>query len=239
MKNSNGKTISSIDQIQPDLIRLGFALYGKSSKHDPDLEKTILRVCSFFPDEIKIYKILISVVLELSNLVHVERLKSLADCLDHHSDESIRTKLGLLILCERMIESGDKRFLSLNRNLVQSLKIHLSKLKEFLSDFEDPYLIQKQGLDQQLSELGLKCARIEKSDSKKHLTRDLILAQNRWLRFRVLIGSNYRADVLYLQSTGQYSTRYEIWKALGSSQETVYRICAELSSYQGLQFTLV
>jgi len=239
MKNRTEKSILTIDQMMPDLIRLGFSLYGKPSKHEPDLEKTIIKVCSFFPDEIKIFKILISVVLELSSLVHVERLKSLVEDLDQYSDASIRTKLGLLILSSRLIESGDKRYLPLNRKIVQGLKNHSDKLKELLSDFEDPYLIQKQGLDQQLSLFGIKCARIEKSDSKKHLTRDLIVAQNHWLRFRVLIGSNYRADVLYLQSTGKYSTRYEIWKALGSSQETVYRICAELGSFKELKFTLV
>jgi hypothetical protein len=104
-----------------------------------------------------------------------------------------------------------------------------------MAEFNDSYLIEKHGLDPVLGRISIRSYLIEGADAKKNLTLKQVLKLNPWLQFRALVGSNYRADVLYLKTLNQFKTKYALWKALGSSQETAYRLCNELDSVPELK----
>ena len=222
----------NFEDIRDSLIRLGFSFNGKLVEVHSDPEKTILSLCSLMFREPKAFKILITWAKEVTPVLNVERLKSLYE-LYGESDSTLN--LGLYILTSRLIESGDKRYQSLNHILFKILASDIATLPKEIRRFDDDYLIESHGLDPALSRLNIRSYYLEGADEKKSLKLKQILKLNPWLRFRAIIGSNYRADVLYLKSLGKFKTRYELWKNLGSSQETAYRICNEIDQHSELK----
>ncbi len=217
----------TFDSLKSKLIRFGFAFYGEAATESPDPEKLILDVCSLFPEEIKVYKMLLTWMGDFGHLINVERLKHL---LEKGTDKNIKQQVGLLILSGRQVEGGDKRFQYILESMLNFLKLRTSEVTALLKAQSDPYLIERYSLDPILEKIEVQSYKIETADRKKLMAPRFVIEQNLWLKLRILIGSNYRADVAYLRSLGKYKNKYQIWKALGSSQETAYRICTELDA---------
>ena len=220
------------EQIKSDLIRFGFSYYGVPSEKSPDPERLILLVCAQFERDRKTFGMLMRLLIEILNLIHVERFKNLIE--NDPAPSSVKY-LAIYILAARMSEEGDVRFVAVMQMLAHKINSQDLQLKSVLKEIQDPYLLQKQGEDQALKKIGISAYRIMPAEKKKVLNREQILKRNLWLRLRVMIGTNYRADGVYLKFTGNFKNRYQIWKALGSSQETAYRICNELEDLGSLK----
>ncbi len=225
----------TFDQLKPDLICLGFAFYGEHSKESPDPEKTILAVCYLFSTEVKTFKMLITWLIEVSSVINVERLKALYE---QEPEFSLNQSVGLYILTSRMIEAGDKSYGSLHARIQNELKPRKSQIEELLKEHSDAYLIEKYGVDLEMKKLSVQIYKLDGADHKKVLSLKQILGTNPWLRFRAIIGANYRADVLYLKSLNRFKTKYALWKFLGSSQETAYRLSKDLDQFSELKFEI-
>jgi hypothetical protein len=164
---------------------------------------------------------------KVRDLIHIERLRLLAGKL---TDRDALISLGVLAL--KQVKCGDRRF-SL---LVDFVRTRLPNSAEnFLQKEADPYLMEKYGVDLELLEFGIKSERIVPADSKKILTLEAILSQNLWLRFRTLIGANFRADIAYIMARKLAENPYQAAKLVGCSQETAYRLWKGLRLYPHLE----
>lgn len=89
---------------------------------------------------------------------------------------------------------------------------------------QDEFLIDKNGIDPEFHAFGIRTAKINPSESKKLLSRSFILKNNLWLRFRALLGSNFRADIAYVRIDRLVHSANGAMKLLNCSKETNYRI---------------
>ncbi|MBI4405467.1 MAG: hypothetical protein HY537_14990 [Deltaproteobacteria bacterium] len=195
------------------LLSLGFAFHGKIPKVACDPEKTLLRVLPAFFCDRKLFRMLLAWLNIVSDLLHVERLSSLAEALPSE------LKKVLLVLSLKLLKR-DRRW--------KIVKTHLNaeiddKPLEVPAEFRDPYLISKYGIDEEFQTIKVKVARILPEDEKKILSLQGILRANGWLRLRALIGPNFRADVAYLYISGQATGPAETARVLQCARDTAYR----------------
>jgi len=213
------------DRLLPDLIKLGFAFYGTATKTCPDLERTIISTLRYLETDKKVFRMLLRFGIVISRLINFERLKYL---LEHEKSLTLVEKVAAFIFLSRLAESGQKKAEPILKRFEKSLRNEKLEIAVKLEGISDPYLISKEGTDPALLKLGIEGYKLNPVDEKKVLKIESIIEKNRWLKLRVLIGPNYRADVFYLKSLNHFKTRYELWRCLGSSQYTAYRIFSEL-----------
>lgn len=217
-------TKPSFELLKPRLVSLGMAYYGKASPV-ADPERTLLDAIRILPGDPKLLRVVLAWLEKVHDLIHVERIRSFAD--DLSGDQWVA--LGVVAL--KQVASGDRRFALLS-DIAQK---KWSGQESLFSQGSDPYLIEKHGLDKELAVFGIRAARIEAADPKKVLSLDGILKQHAWLRFRALIGANFRADVAYLMAHQLAQNAYQAAKILGCSQETSYRLWRGLALYPGME----
>lgn len=218
-----------IEDIKPRLISLGFGFYGESSEKPADPERIIIDVVRLFRDEQKTFRMLLAWLEKCHELVHVERLRSFASEL---SNFELRM-LGMLSM--KQVKNGDRRFSIIAEFVKNELRTKNKNEPNFDLESDDPYLIEKLGVDEELKEFGLRSAKIDPTDPKKILTLDEILQRNAWLRFRALIGANFRADLAFVMANKLAQNPYQAAKILGCSQETAYRLWKGLRLYPNIE----
>ncbi len=208
---------SSFESIKPALISLGFSYMGEPSKHSPDPEKTLVAALSHFQEDQKLYRMLLAWMERFGDLIHVERLAT------YSKELSPNERLILGVTALKLLNAGDTRFKTLFE------RVRKEKLKYTLPlTGNDPYLIEKNGIDPEFKVFGVKTAKITSSDPKKLLSRKFVLENNLWLRFRALLGTNYRADIAFVRTSRLVDTAYGAMKFLHCSKETSYRIWGNL-----------
>lgn len=208
---------STFEKLKPDLISLGFSYVGEPSNHSPDPEKTLVAALALFQEDQKLYRMLLAWMERFGDLVHVERMATYSKNLSRNE----RLILGVTAL--KLLNAGDKRFKSLFE------RIRREKIKYDLPfSSQDTYLIEKNGLDLEFQSFGIKTAKITPADPKKLLARKFVVENNRWLRFRALLGTNYRADIAFVRTSRLVDTAYGAMKFLHCSKETSYRIWGSL-----------
>jgi hypothetical protein len=225
MKKIKGRL--TFDELRPRLVCLGFAFYGKASDSS-DPEATLLDVICLAGEEPKAFQMLLAWLEKARDLIHVERARVLAG--DLAGDELIA--LGAMAL--KQVKSGDRRF----GILVDFAKGKLAKeapFKSYFTERADEFLIQKYGFDRELLEFGVKTQEIQSADPKKILLLEKILAQNPWLKFRALIGANFRADIAYIMARKIAINPYQAAKIAHCSQETAYRLWKGLLLYPKIE----
>ncbi len=208
---------SAFEKLKPALISLGFSYAGEPSKHPPDPEKTLVAALSLFQEDPKLYRMFLAWMERFGDLVHVERMATYLNNLSPND----RLILGVTAL--KLLNRGDTRF----RTLFEKIRKTKPKYDLPLSG-QDPYLIEKNGLDPEFQVFGIKTAKINPSDSKKLHSRKFVLENNLWLRFRALLGTNYRADIAFVRTSRLVDTAYGAMKFLHCSKETSYRIWGSL-----------
>ncbi|MBI3557924.1 MAG: hypothetical protein HY074_16805 [Deltaproteobacteria bacterium] len=218
----------TFETLKPRLLSLGFGFYGDASRDSADPEQTIIDVVQLFRDESKAFKMLLAWLERYGDLVHVERIRVLASDLSDYD----RRILGALAL--KQVKNGDRRFSLLVDWAKKSKSSKSAKSSEKL-DSDDPYLISKHGVDEELREFGIKSATVGPADVKKLLAIEEVLRRNAWLRFRALIGANFRADLAFVMAHKRASTAYQAAKLLGCSIETAYRLWKGLQLYPGIE----
>lgn len=83
-------------------------------------------------------------------------------------------------------------------------------------EVDDEFLLKRNGVDKEFLQFKIHVVPIELESDKKFYQRERIFSQNPWLKFRLLFGSNLRADVLA-------TTAYSAAKYVNSSTSAVYR----------------
>ena len=208
---------TTFEKLKPALISLGFSYAGVPSKNSPDPEKTLVATLSLFHEDQKLYRMLLAWMERFGDLVHVERMAT------YLADLSPNERFILGVTALKLFNTGDTRF----KSLFERIRKEKPKYDLPLSG-QDEYLIEKNGLDPEFKFFGIKTAKITPADSKKLHSRKFVLESNLWLRFRALLGTNYRADIAFVRTSRLVDTAYGAMKFLHCSKETSYRIWGSL-----------
>jgi hypothetical protein len=203
---------SSTDDLRDTWASLGIAFHQSTQKKsDPESALISLIQSNEFPDDKKMMGLALLWLTHYSKLVHVERLRTLAKKL---------SPLELAVLgaiASKCAKNGDHRWKAIVKYSKQ-----LTRGKNFTAGDSENF-IKMRGLDPEFAEFGLHIAPIFPDDSKKLLSRREILKRNDWLKYRVLFGTNMRADVASVISLNLADTAYAAAKLLGCSLNTAYR----------------
>jgi len=210
----------SSDQKPKDLIRdawesLGIAFaFNQSGTRNADPEKTLLQTLCEFQNDRKMLTLVMGWLRDYRHLIHVERLKALANKL------SASELAWLGGLASHQAEAGDARW----KNLVQFVERKLGKpLPNFTSSRLDELQSERVGEDRFFKRFGLHVPRTEPADSKKLRPLSAGIMANIWLRMRALFGTNWRADTAVVLLHGVAKNAYQTERILGCSRETAYR----------------
>jgi hypothetical protein len=218
-----------LENLTKELSYLGCAFFKCFSDKTPDPEKTILKALSCFWDKPDMFSMLIGALYyRVHGLIHVERLLSLATNLTE--DEKILLK----VISHKLVLKGDKRF-----NLIlKKLPTKKKKLSSIPEDLKDPYLLKSLGVDESFKFFKMKVADGLLPEEKKFYQKSAIIKNNMWLRFRVLIGPTYRADLAYLKASKSVKTPLEAFKVLGCSRAVAYDLWSKLSPIQDVKWKI-
>jgi hypothetical protein len=213
------------DKLRDAWASLGVAFHHSTSvKSDPESALLALVQSSEFPDDKKMLSLALLWLTHYAKLVHVERFKVLSKTLSPY-------QLAILgAIASKCVKLGDHRWhavVKLAKQGTQGQQFQLGDSETF---------IQMRGLDPEFSEFGIRIAPIFPENAKKLLPRREILRRNEWLKFRVLFGTNMRADVAAVIFLKLTPTAYGAAKMLGCSPNTAYRNWKDLheAGFQGL-----
>ena len=206
---------SLIETHRNALLSLGFAFQGVSKVAPADPEQTIVDMLGAFYEDRKLYRMLLAWLDATSDLIHMERLNALSKELP----PGLRVVLGATAL---KLLPRDRRW-KLIAEAMQESAYAKSSSAVIPDGYADPFLISKNGIDQEFKKLGLKIARITAEDRKKIRSLKAILQSHGWLRIRALIGPNFRADIAYLYLSKRAGGPAEAARLLKCSRDTAYR----------------
>jgi hypothetical protein len=202
-----------IEKNKMALLSLGFAFQGKLPKQASDPEKTIIQILPAFFEDRKLFRMLLTWLDIVSDLIHIERLIPLATNLDASS------KIVLAAISLKL-QKRDRRWRIVHQKLEKEIQ------KDTLivpPEYRDQYLISKYGVDEEFRKMGVRIAKILPEDEKKILSLQGVLKANEWLRLRALMGPNFRADIAFLFLSELVSGPAEASRYLGCARDTAYR----------------
>jgi hypothetical protein len=200
------------DSLRDAWRSLGIAFHHPTKKKsDPETALIELVRAKEFPDDKKMLGLVLLWLSHYSNLVHIERLKTLAKDL-------LPFELAILgAIASKCLKAGDHRWKTI---------IKIAKEKNGKQQFEQgdsATFINMRGLDKDFAQFGVRIAPVSPDSEKKLRTRQEILKHNDWLKLRVLFGTNMRADIATVIALGLASTAYGAAKLLRCSPNTAYR----------------
>jgi hypothetical protein len=213
-----------------DLLRdkwqsIGVAFNAPSNiVSDPESALICFLESKEFPDERKMICLILAWLKDHSNLVHIERLKSLIEPLGSF-------ELAVLGgLSEKCIQYGDFRW----RTIIKYVNKKNTGSPQFQTGDSD-YLISKNGPDLEFGKFGLLISKIEADKPEKIIERAKIINANTWIRNRILFGVNMRADVATVIILKLASSAYQTSKVLKCSFNAASRNWNDLVSvnYKG------
>lgn len=213
------------------LYSLGCAYSLSDKVESADLEQTILDGLQFYWSSNDLFFMLYSLLVHrIGHLVHIERLILLAKQKDLTQDELTL----LLCLSQKMVNAGYKNF------EVVIKKLHKRNLKfETLPDSEtDSFLLERWGIDSDFKKYGAEVRTLPLEPSKKFFTLEKIFKMNMWLSLRALIGTNNRADIIYVKTSKLVPTANQAAKFLGCSIDAAYRYWRAASAIEGVKLQI-
>jgi hypothetical protein len=210
--------------LSSELASLGIAFAQERHELEADPERTFVRSISEWKSERKTLKLLLAWTDRMGDLLHIERLKSLAD--DCNAEELA----WLGGFASFQVSKKDLRWSAIEKFCLRKLG---SKMPLFVVSKLDSLQALKQGSDEHFSKFGINIARVIPSEEKKLLPRDAVLHTHRWLRMRQIFGTNYRADMVYVLMTNQVANAHQAEKMLGCTSETAYRLWKSLEILKG------
>lgn len=191
---------------------LGIAFSARASA-PADPEATIIETLSQMKEDRKFLGLLLGWLREYGDLVHIQRLRSLAVAIPVEE----RCWLGGVA---RHAGKFDHRWHAIV-NAVQ--KGWHSDPPEIVTSKLDRLVAKKNSSDQEFAAFGITIPTAKVADSKKLRLRSRVLKEHGWLRLRALFGSNWRADIAWLMLQDAEQTPYQVAKVLGCNMETAYR----------------
>lgn len=179
-----------------------------------DPEKTIIDGLDYFWKSNSLFTMLLGVLEHrIHHLINVERLTSLAKEIDEDK------KIILMVIADKMLKKGDKRF----HYLIKNLKKRGQRLKKETKIFKNKNrLIAKHGLDSSFKKFHIDIPNLLKERENKFYPLKKIIAQHPWLRIRNLMGTSHRSDISYLLANQLASTPQQASKILGCHRSIAY-----------------
>lgn len=222
------KSFVSRDELPSLWSRLGITFASEPVDRPVDLERMLLCSLEHAVGQRKTLKLVAAWLGSFGDLVHVERLVCLirnGKWIDDSSE--CRQARTLAALADRLLEGGDRRW----KTVITELQKTLGTLPPGLpADEEASFLIARDGADPHFAKFGIQMpmldavGRLAGSTHKKLRAREFVLATNPWLRLRAALGSNWRADVLFVILSGLAANPFQASRLLGCSYETAHRI---------------
>ncbi|MCC7441964.1 MAG: hypothetical protein IT285_10035, partial [Bdellovibrionales bacterium] len=194
--------LSAEDALRDAWESLGVAFAeNQSGVRDADPERILILSLPEFREDRKLLKLVMAWLIEYGDLLHVERLRSLARELPVES----LTWLGGLANHQAYGSGskGDRRWLA----LLNFIKERIGPIKKQVPASRlDELQAKRVGADKGFGSFGILVPRLEPADPKKIRSRQAVLQENLWLRMRALMGSNWRADVASVMVLGVAKT---------------------------------
>lgn len=195
---------------------LGIAfVFNQSGTKNADPEKTLIQSLKELADDRKTLSLIQGWLREFGPLVHIERLKALAN------DLTASELAWLGGLAAHQAETGDARWKAIVR-YIEDDKLGTPR-PHFPSSKLDELQIQRKGIDKHFARFGLRIPILEAAEAKKFKPTASAIKENIWLRMRALFGTNWRADTAVVLIQGLAKNAYQVERILGCSRETAYR----------------
>lgn len=202
-----------VDTLRDSWASLGVSFSIEFEKaYTPEEALCLLVQSKEFPEDKKMLSLALTWLSKYSKFVHVERLQNLAKDL---APEEIAVLGAISAKC---LIFGDHRW-----KKIEKMALKVTRKKTFSFNGDSKLLLQIKGQDKEFQRFNILVAPIQLESDKKFYSTKKIIQNNPWLKFRLLFGSNLRADVatiLYLQLA---STAYAAAKYLNASTSAVYR----------------
>ena len=95
-------------------------------------------------------------------------------------------------------------------------------------------VVKYHGAEESLLEFGAEVMKFKVDDRKLH-SLNVIMKRNNWLKLRILMGANYRADVTLLKSTGQTDKASRCSQILGCDLSTASKNLKCIDEFKNLK----
>jgi len=209
--------------------KLGIAYATPPINVPVDPERTLLCSLEHASHQRKTLKLVAAWLSTYGDLIHVERVVCLmrnGTWLDDSAE--MRPARTLAAFADRLVEQGDRRW----NAVITEAKRTLGESPAQLPASEDEvFLIGRDGTDAHFYKFGISTSSLmlgsdvtDQSVNKKIRLREHVLKENPWLRLRSAVGTNWRADVLFIILAGLAKNPFQASRTLGCSYETAHRI---------------
>ncbi len=213
----------------PGLWSMGadYMYEGSVSLNDIDPEMTLLRTLKCYWTANDVFFMLYALLkFRIGPLIHVERLVKLSKTGFLSNDERVL----LIAVSKKLVEDGDHRFKAVYKHLYKK-GMTLETLPRLHGRAS---LVKAHGAEESLLEFGASVRKFEVDDRKLHSLKR-IMERNSWLKLRVLMGVNYRADVTYLKCVGQASKASQVVQILGCDSSTASKNLKYIDEFDNLE----
>lgn len=200
---------------------------GSVSLQDLDPEMTLLRTLKCYWTANDVFFMLFALLkFRIGSLIHVERLIKLAMQGSLSNDE----KILLIAVSKKLVKLGDHRFKAVYKHLYEP-NMKLQTLPRLQSG---KAIVKHHGAEESLLEFGAEVMKFKVDDRKLH-SLNMIMKRNDWIKLRILMGVNYRADVTFLKSTGQADKASQISQILGCDLSTASKNLKYIDEFKNLK----
>jgi hypothetical protein len=210
----------SNDLLRDQWASLGIAFNARTTVvADPETALMAFLESKEFPEDRKMVSLILAWMKEHSELVHIERLKTLIESLGSFE---LAVLGGIALKC---LKNGDFRW----KTVIRFIKKRNTGRPRFDVD-ESEFLISRKGEDPEFTEFGIRVSLVEPERPEKILDLKQIIDTNRWIRHRILFGVNMRADVATVMVLNLATSAYQASKFLKCSFNAASRNWNDLSS---------
>jgi hypothetical protein len=193
--------------------RLGIAFAEEPvSEQEVDAEAAIVESLRFFRTDRKLLALILVWLREYARLVHAERVKALAS--EQLRPEELAWLGGLMLKASEF----DSRFAAIVRFCKKRLG---SPVPQFEASPTDARLGKIKGFDKEFAAFGLSVLPLVEESERKLRPREWVTAIP-WLRLRLLVGPNWRADAFWVLSSQPVRSAYDLQKRLYCSYFTAH-----------------
>ena len=218
----------SVDVI-PGLWSMGadYMHEGNVSLQDLDPEMIFLRTLKCYWTANDVFFMLFALLkFRIGSLIHVERLVKLAKLGHLNNDE----KILLMAVSKKLVALGDHRFKAVYKHIYEP-GMKLQTLPRLQSG---KAIVKYHGAEESLIEFGAEVMKFKVDDRKLH-SLSMIIKRNNWLKLRLLMGTNYRADVTFLKCTGQANKPTQAALILGCDLSTASKNFKHINEFKNLK----
>ncbi len=206
--------MSKEDALRDAWGSLGIAFNARAVKNANPEETIIATIKSGeFPQDKKMFSLMLLWMNEYHDMIHVERLKV-------RTADLVPFELATLgAIAKKMVVGGDHRF----KSIVSTVEKKLGTKRPVFEHGDDEVYLKIKGVDEDFMALGIHVAPLLPENSKKLMDRCHILKNNEWLKNRLLFGPNLRADFVTVYNLKLATNAYKAAKFLGCSMNAAYR----------------